>query len=205
MSGVTPSGQHEPVHPQSLWRWRHNPLRRRTDRIQGWTALALLLLVPVLGLVAAFLVGDAASGHYRALARQQEQTRHLLTATLTHDAPRHPEPGSDEARKARYPVTVRYTAPDGQTRTAETDVLPGLSRGSTIDVWADTGGAMTGAPMSADEIRSRAMGWAVLAFLAVALAGAAAYGAASLGLLRYNLADWEARWARTAPRWTTSR
>ncbi|WP_447034857.1 Rv1733c family protein [Streptomyces sp. DSM 118878] len=185
MSGVTPSGQpppapgqHEPAHPRSLWRWRHNPLRRRTDLIQGWTALALLLLVPVVGVVAALLVGDTASGHYRALAKQQAQTRHLLTATLTHDAPRHPEPGSDEAKKARYPVTVRYTAPDGRTRTAKADVLPGLSRGSTIDVWADTQGAMTGAPMSSDEIRSRAMGWAVLGFLAVALAGAAADRAA---------------------------
>lgn len=198
------SGRHEPVHPLSLWRWRRNPLYRRTDRIQGWTALALLLLAPVLGLAAAFAAKDAALAHYRAVAEQQAQTRHLLDATLTHDAPRHPEPGSDEAKKARYPVTVRYAAPDGETRTAEADVLPGLSRGSTVGVWADARGAVTGAPMSADEIRSRAMGWAVIAFLAVAVAGAAAYGAAALGLRRRNLADWEARWTRTAPHWTTS-
>ncbi|WP_079250262.1 hypothetical protein [Streptomyces alfalfae] len=211
MSGVMPSeqpspsaGRHEPVHPLSLWRWRHNPLRRRTDRIQGWTALALLLLAPVLGLAAAFSAGDAARARYRAVAEEQEQTRHLLVATLTHDSPRHPEPGSDEAKKARYPVPVRYTAPGGETRTAETDVLPGLSRGSTVDVWVDARGALTGAPMAADEIRSRAMGWAVIAFLAVAVAGAAVYGVAALSLHRHNLADWESRWARTAPRWTTS-
>ncbi|CAM5357570.1 hypothetical protein SALBM135S_08365 [Streptomyces alboniger] len=212
MSGTTPSGQpppapgrHGPVHPLSLWRRRRNPLRRRTDRVRGWIALALLLIVPVLGLVAAFTSGDAALVHYRATADEQARARQLLAATLVRDAPRHPEPGSAEARKVRYPVTVRYTAPDGGTRTADIGVPPGLSRGSTVDIWADADGAVTEAPLSAEEIRSRAMGWAVLAFLAVALTGTGAYGVAALVLHRLNLADWEARWARTAPHWTTPR
>ncbi|WP_369218217.1 Rv1733c family protein, partial [Streptomyces flavofungini] len=173
--------------------------------VRGWTALALLLLVPVLGPLAAFFAGDAAHGHYRATAAQQARSRHPVTATLTHDAPRHPEAGSAEAAKARYPVTVRYTAPDGRPRTAETEVPPGLSRGSTVDVWAEPGGAMAEAPLSAAEIRSRALGWAMLAFVTVALAGFGAYGATALALHRRNLAEWDLRWARTAPRWSTSR
>ncbi|WP_107097174.1 hypothetical protein [Streptomyces sp. NBRC 110028] len=195
---------HGLVHPLSLWRWRHNPLYRRTDRLQGRIALAMLLLVPILGLGAMFAIGDAAHRHYRAAAEHQRQTLRLTTAVLTHDAPDHPEPGSAEARENRYPATVRYTGPDGRIRTAETDVLPGLSAGSSVDVWVDADGAIAEPPMPAEQIRSRTMGWALIGFLTVALAGAAAYRGVAVVLRRRNLAQWDAKWAETAPRWTTS-
>ncbi|GAA2240147.1 hypothetical protein GCM10010145_02190 [Streptomyces ruber] len=204
--------QHGPLHPLTLWRRRHNPLRRRTDRLQCGIALGLLLLVPALGLVATFTVGDAAHRHYRATAEHQARTRHLTPAVLVHDAPRHPEPGSAEARKTRYPVPVRYTAPasapapasGGETRTAETDVLPGLPGGSTVDVWVAADGSLTEAPLTTEQVRGRTMGWAISAFLAVALTGTALYGAAARLLRRRNLAEWDARWAEVAPRWSTS-
>ncbi|GHH25365.1 Rv1733c family protein [Streptomyces lanatus] len=209
MSGTIPPAQPPPgprdpwVHPLSLWHWRHNPLRRRSDRLQGWIALGLLLLVPFLGLVATFAIGDVAYRHYVMTAAHQKQTRHLTTAVLTHDAPRHPEPGSEEAKKTRYPATVRFTDPQGRTRTAKTDVLPGLTADSKVEVWVDTDGALTDPPMTAEQIRSRTMGWALLAFLTVALAGTAAYGTAAHVLHRHNMAEWESKWAETAPRWTT--
>ncbi|GAA3367183.1 hypothetical protein GCM10017744_078330 [Streptomyces antimycoticus] len=210
MSGVPPPAQppdpphHGLVHPLSLWRWRHNPLYRRTDRLQGRIALAMLLLVPILGLGAMFAIGDAAHRHYRAAAEHQRQTLRLTTAVLTHDAPDHPEPGSAEARENRYPATVRYTDPDGRIRTVETDVLPGLSAGSAVDVWVDVDGAIAEPPMPAEQIRSRTMGWALVGFLTVTLAGAAAYRGVVVVLRRRNLAQWDAKWAETAPRWTTS-
>jgi hypothetical protein len=58
--------------------------------------------------------------------------------------------------------------------------------------------------MTDEQIRSRTMGWAILAFLAVALAGAGVHRAAALVLYRRNLAEWASEWAETAPRWTTS-
>ncbi|OPF80990.1 hypothetical protein VT50_0210625 [Streptomyces antioxidans] len=211
MSGATPPAQPPPdpphhglVHPLSLWRWRHNPLYRCTDRLQGRIALALLLLVPILGLGALFAAGDAAQRHYRATAEHQRQALHRTTAVLIHDAPDHPEPGSAEARENRYPATVRLTDPDGRTRTAETDVLPGLDAGSSVQVWVDADGAIAEPPMDTAQIRSRTMGWALMAFLTVVLAGAAAYRGAAVVLRRRNLAEWDTEWAETAPRWTTS-
>ncbi|GGY94799.1 Rv1733c family protein [Streptomyces poonensis] len=200
---LTPD-HHELVRPRPLWRWRRNALRRPTDRLQGWITLGLLLVVPTLAIAAMFGVGDTAYRYYRSTAEQQAQTRHHTTAVLVHDAPRHPEPGSAEAKQTRYPVTVRLVAPDGQIRTGETDVLPGLPAGSTVRVWADRHGTLTEPPLTTEEIRSRAMGWALITFMVVALAGAAANGAVALVLRRRNLAEWDADWADTAPRWTTS-
>ncbi|MEU1513791.1 hypothetical protein ABZ490_16800 [Streptomyces sp. NPDC005811] len=195
---------YKPTHPLSLWRRRHNLLRRRTDRLRDRITVALLLLVPLLGLAATFTVGDAAYRHYRATAEHQRQTRHPTTAVLVHDTPRHPEPGSAEAEKARYPVTVHVTDRHGRTVTARTDVPPGLTAGSTVDVWADLDGTVTEPPMTTAEIRSRTMGWAMIAFLAVAVAGAAVHGVTLRLLLRRDLADWETEWTETAPRWTIS-
>ncbi|MFD0448587.1 hypothetical protein ACFQ10_49500 [Streptomyces indonesiensis] len=121
MSGEIPPAQpppdpphHELVHPLSLWRQRHNPLYRCTDRLQTRIALALLLLVPVLGLAATLAVGDAAHRHYRAAAEHQRQSLRLTTAVLTHDAPDHPEPGSAEARRtATRPRSASPTRADG--------------------------------------------------------------------------------------------
>ena len=46
-----------------LWRWRSNPLCRRTDLVEGWIALAALLLItvgaPLIGMLSATLCHDA--------------------------------------------------------------------------------------------------------------------------------------------------
>lgn len=200
-----------PEHPPEeiphvlLWRWRRNPLRRRTDLAQAWIGLGLFLAV-LAGMPAAMiLVGDTAHAHWSKAARHQMDTRYDTPAVLVHDAPRHPEPGSDEAKKALYPATVRFTDPQGHTRTAETDVQPALAAGSTVRVWVTAGGELTDAPLTAGQVRDRAMGCAVLAAMTVGILGAAVYAYADRRLERHNLARWDAAWARTAPRWMASR
>ncbi|MDG9694886.1 hypothetical protein QC281_32855 [Streptomyces sp. DH17] len=209
MAGETPRAQPPPPDPAPgrdphllLWRWRRNPLRRRTDRVQAWIALGLVLAVLSAAPAAMYAVGDTVHRHYRSTAEHEARTRDHRPAVLVHDAPRHPEPGSDEAKKARYPVEVRFTGPDGTTRTGETDVEPGLPADSTVLVWVDATGEITGPPLTADQIRSRTMGWAILAFLGVVLTGLAVHGVTGLVLHRRNLAGWDAAWADTAPRWS---
>ncbi|MFF7281083.1 hypothetical protein [Streptomyces griseorubiginosus] len=200
-----------PEHPPEdlprvlLWRWRRNPLRRRTDLAQAWIGLGLFLAVLAATPAAMILVGETAHGHGKKTARHQIATRHHIPAVLVHDAPGHPEPGSDEAKKALYPVTVRFTDPGGHTRTAKADVEPALTAGSTVRLWVDAEGKLTDAPLTTKQVRDRAIGYAVLAAMTVALLGAAAYAYAHHRLERHNLAEWDAAWARTAPRWTASR
>jgi hypothetical protein len=188
-----------------LWRWRRNPLRRRADLAQAWIGVALFLAVLAAIPAALFLVGDTAYRHNKETAQHQTATRHRTPAVLVHDAPRHPEPGSDEAKKALYPVIVRFTDPHGHTRTAKTDVEPALTAESTVHVWVDAAGKITGPPLTMEQVRNRAMGCAVLAAMTVPLFGAAAYGYANHRLERHNLAQWDAAWAEIAPRWTTFR
>ncbi len=71
-------------------------------------------------------------------------------------------------------------------------------------MWVDADGAIAEPPMPAEQIRSRTMGWALVGFLTVTLAGAAVYRGVAVVLRRRNLAQWDAKWAETAPRWTTS-
>ncbi|RMB80454.1 hypothetical protein [Streptomyces shenzhenensis] len=186
-----------------LWRFRRNPLRRTTDAAQAWIGLGILLAVLAAMPGAMFLIGDTAYRHYTHTARLQAETRHQATAVLLHDSPKHPEPGSDEEKGTRYRVEVRFIDRLGRSHTGRVDVRPGLPAGSMVPVWTGAEGEVMDPPMSVDQIRSRSMGWAIIAALAVALAGAAVYGIAERALRRRNLAAWDTAWARTAPRWTT--
>ncbi|MFH9990687.1 Rv1733c family protein [Streptomyces luteogriseus] len=205
MPGRTPP----PLPPRELprvmfWRLRRNPLRRRSDLAQAWIGLALTLAVLAATPLALFLVGDAAQRHYARTAQQQAATRYHTTAVLIEDARGHPEPGSAEARQTLYPTKVRFTDPQGRTRTAHADAQPALPRGSTLRVWADMDGELTDPPLSPDQIRSRAMGSALIAVMGVHVAAAVVYGTAHRVIQHHNLVAWETAWAATAPRWTAS-
>lgn len=205
MAGEIPPAQPPPGPPPRplLWRWRYNPLRRRTDTLHAWFGLGALIAVLAVAPVAAALAGDAARRHYEDTVRHQNLTRYETDATLVRDAPRHPEPGSDEEKKTRYPVEVRVVTREGRTRTTRAEVRPGLTADNTVRLWVTADGEATDRPLTREEVRSRAMGWALLAAIGVALTGAAAHALTGLALRRRNLADWDTAWAETAPRWTT--
>jgi hypothetical protein len=198
-----PERAHRPRVHCLLWQWRRNPLRRPSDRLQAWVTLTLALAVLITTPAAMFAAGDRAHRHYRSTAQHEALTRSQQSATLTHDAPRHPEPGSEEAKRARYPVPVRHTDPSGTTRTGKTNVEPSLPAGTTVRIWTDADGKLTEPPLTAEQVRNHAMGWALLAFLSVPLTGLAAHAATSRLIHRHNLGQWDTAWARTAPHWTT--
>ncbi|MEU9736204.1 hypothetical protein [Streptomyces sp. NPDC048002] len=205
MAGSLHAGQPPPedLPRLVLWRWRRNPLRRRSDLVQAWIALGLLLAVLAATPPAMYLAGKAAHERLQETARREAATRHHTDAFLVRDAPRHPEPGSDEARQTLYPVTVRYTGPDDRARTAVTDVTPGLPAGAVVRVWVGAEGTLTEPPLSREQVRSRTMGHVLLTAMAVPLAALALYGYASRRLERHNLAEWDTAWTRTAPHWNT--
>ncbi|MEU5087009.1 hypothetical protein [Streptomyces sp. NPDC021356] len=188
-----------------FWRLRRNPLRRTADLLQAWLGVGLLLAVLAAAPAAMFLAGDMAHRHYRDTAERQENARRKTPAVLVHGSARHPEPGSPEARGTRYPAEVRYMAPGGQARAARTDVPPGLPAGSTVEIWTDAHGRITAPPLTPGQIRSKCMGWSLLAALTVASLGALAYATTAHLLCHRNLTAWETAWSGTGPWWRASR
>ncbi|MGY1439962.1 Rv1733c family protein [Streptomyces reniochalinae] len=205
MTGEIPFAQPPPPPRRTVgWRWRRSRLRRPTDRLQAWIGLGLLLAALSATVATALLAGRAAHQQLRHTADAQARSRHLTPAVLVQDAPVHPEPGSDEEKETRYPVTVRYAGPGGEQRTGQAEVSPGLPSGARVRIWVDGDGSVADPPMTRAHIHRRVLVRALLASAPVPLAAAAVHRLIDRGVQRRNLAAWEKEWAETAPRWTPS-
>lgn len=176
------------------WRWRRNPLRRRSDVVEAWIVLAAWL-VAVVGSVFAGTV--AANAVARGLDRQWEQ-RHPVQAVLVGRAP---DVASERTgNDGRVWVTVRWTTPDGAVHTGRAKVRPGTMSGTAITVWTDQRGRVTAKPLSPGEAGFRAAWTGTLVATGTA---AAVFGGAQLaraGLERRRLRQWDDEWARVDTR-----
>ncbi|MFF1273240.1 hypothetical protein ACFVZC_07500 [Streptomyces marokkonensis] len=180
-----------------LWRWRRNPLRRRSDLVEAWLTLATLVLALLVGAFA----GLAAAGVVdRSLEDRRERTR-PVTAVLVEDArDALPAPVAEDGDGGVW-AKVRWTAPDGTARTGRAEVEPGSRAGTEATVWNDTAGRLVSAPPEGAEAGFQI----VMAGVTVAVATG---GLVLLGgwLVRSRLqwrrlAEWEAEWRRVEPSW----
>lgn len=178
------------------WRWRRNPLRRRSDAVEAWlvlvTAVVMAVGTPLAGTLSAVAVGSG--------LLHQRQERHRTSAVLTGNAAK-PEPGM----YARTWATVQWTASDGSLRTARAPIGVGSRAGARTVIWTDGQGRLVGEPPGPGQALAES-----------ALAGALAAGGVALLLLggrlivrrqldRRRAAQWERAWARTGPQWDRKR
>ena len=127
-----------------LWPDR-NPLRRAADRVEF--AIAALLLVALLAgvpLTALTAARWAAASGLR--AERAQAGWHQVPAILLHDAPT--PPGGLSFPVPWPQVLARWASPAGP-RTGKIDAPPGAKAGSTVMVWIDRPGRLTGAPVAA--------------------------------------------------------
>ncbi|MEV7082965.1 hypothetical protein AB0N88_31200 [Streptomyces sp. NPDC093516] len=179
------------------WRWRSNPLRRRSDRVEAWIVLLSWCLAVLCGALAA----PVAAGAVRdALAAERAQAR-PVSAVLTERAPRTPPATSDGSGGDTVWATVRWTAPDGTGRTGRAEAEPAAAAGRRVTVWTDRAGALVEAPLSATEAQFQAVGTGVLAGAGAAAAVWACGRLARRRLDRLRLERWDAEWARVGPQW----
>lgn len=189
-----------------VWRWRHNPLRRATDRREAWVALVacalLVLAAPALG----WYFGSRADDALQESVRAQHAGRRLTTATVVRRAAgaRHfvadPEVSTD--RVTQTAVLARWRAPDGTVRRATVITTSRhTAAGARVRIWTDREGRLALRPMDAPTAHTHA-----------ALAG---FGAAMLAALlieagrrlivwrmlrgRYDRLD--RAWAKAGPDW----
>lgn len=196
-----------PKSPRSTWLGRllrgrrpdRNPLRRGSDRVE--TAMLGVLL-------AAFLVGAPFAAHaagswtYAASIREAQAQQAALgqvPATLLQAAaPWSVGEGGAEAQ-------ARWKAPDGQVRTGQIFVPSGAPAGSTVKVWVNQAGQLTGSPLQHSQVTGRAVIAQVLAVTALAVVLIIVGWAARWALDRRRLAAWEAEWLASGPRWSPRR
>ncbi|WP_405875904.1 hypothetical protein [Streptomyces sp. NBC_00005] len=183
------------------WRWRRNSLRRRSDMVEAWTALAfaVLLLVgaPLAGAVAGWWAHDEA----RSVAAAERAERHSVRAEVVGETP-DMLPTVEGGREHSYRVDVRWTDPATGPHTANARVPAGTERGDKVDVWFDSRGRTVPPPPGETQVWQHTLTFGVCGTggaVAVVLLAHAFVRHVSTG---HRLAEWEREWARTGPEWT---
>ncbi|MFD5074981.1 hypothetical protein [Streptomyces sp. NPDC058371] len=188
-----------------LWRWRHNPLRRTTDLVEAWMALAAILLILVTGPLIGTVVGTAAHSALQESVREQLRAGHEVTATVVRRlgrSPLDPDPETSSARDAHNRVLADWTAPDGTAQRGS--VLAGLKTprpGDHFALWTDVHGRMLNRPLDAATATTHAV-------LAGFGAAAATVGLVEAGrrlvvwrMVRRRYARWDQAWEKAGPDW----
>ncbi|MGQ4437116.1 Rv1733c family protein [Streptomyces sp. SAS_260] len=176
------------------WRLRPNPLRRRSYLVEAWLLIAAWTLAVVAAVGTGAWTALAVDRHVDALRAE----RHPVSAVLVEDAVR--TVGTSDGGDS-YRAVVRWTAPDGTSRTGLAHVDSRSRAGSTTHVWLDARGRLVPTPMTADQARLEgvvlAVWTAVSAGGVVLLMGRGVSG----WLERRRLEQWDVEWARVGPRW----
>ncbi|MFJ3309927.1 hypothetical protein ACIPSA_44395 [Streptomyces sp. NPDC086549] len=188
-----------------LWRWRRNPLRRTTDLVEAWVALAALLLVVVAAPVIGSLVGAVAQDSLQRSVLDQHRSRLPVTATVVREldsARLEPDPDTTSAHDTHSRVLADWTAPDGtRQHGAVMSNLKSPHKGDHFGLWTDPHGRMVARPLDSATATTHA----VLAGLGAALLAA---GAVEAGrrlivwrMVRRRYARWDQAWDRAGPDW----
>jgi hypothetical protein len=184
------------------WVRPRNGLRRTSDRIQAW--LAFLLLTTMV-LAAPFAAWSIAGRTYRGETRAEDWERahrFLVTAQLLRDAPEAGDQAGDAtpARPSRGTL-ARWTGPDESVHTGLVVADFGSRLGSSVPIWVDDQGTLTGSPVN----RNPTLDALMASLLTLGLLGAALYGLHRLAVWRLDrrrLRRWEQEWLVVEPRWT---
>lgn len=188
-----------------LWRWRRNPLCRRTDLAEAWVALVALLLIAVAAPVTGALAGTAAQNSLQRSAQAQHRSRHLVTATVVRRLQTtHAEPDPDvaPARDTRSRVLARWTAPDGTPRHGPVmSELESPRKGDRFRLWMDPHGRIVTRPLDSATATTHAVLAGIGAALLVAGAVEAGRQLTVWRQVRHRYARWDQAWDRTGPDW----
>jgi hypothetical protein len=179
-----------------------SPLRRLTDRMESSARVLLVLLFLVGGPLLASMAGRWMQRAGQDEMRQQQSWRRV-NALVLQSAPR---PFYSYGSTSTYWVPGRWRAPSGASRTGEVPAQAGVPAGTSVRIWVNGAGRLTGRPPLTGQVVVLRM---VLAEV-VAVGGLLVVLLLIYGLIRWQLhrrrmAYWAMEWAAFGPRWTTLR
>ncbi|MEU4654602.1 hypothetical protein AB0G32_11725 [Streptomyces sp. NPDC023723] len=181
--------------PKPLWRWRRNPMRRPVDVVEAWIVLVTWVVIAVGGTVTGLVTAEFADGVFD----RQRAERQAVHAVVLTDVSK-----STSAADGTHRATagVRWTAPDGTTRTGRTLVPTGARSGSTVTLWQDPQGTLVPQPADPAEAAVEAALFGMGAALALSGGIGGASALARCRLERWRLGMWDKEWRVVGPRWS---
>jgi hypothetical protein len=137
-------------------------------------------------------------------AQAERAVNHQVTAILLADAPATGIPDPYTSVQTAW-VPARYQPPGQPPRTSEVLAVIGAHKGSTVQTWIDSSGAVTGPPINHRIL----VGDVWIAVVATCLVPWLLLLAASVivrrMLDRWRLRAWEAEWRASGPLWSGRR
>ncbi|WP_449343592.1 Rv1733c family protein [Streptomyces yaanensis] len=174
-----------------LWRWRRNPLRRRSDALEAWIVLAVWAVTVAGGVLAGLAATHSVE---RGLARERAEWRPVV-ALLAEDA------AATASGAERVWVKVRWTGTDGSSHAGQARVAAGSRTGTAVTVWTDREGLLVTQPVTESQAQVRAAMVGVLVGVGVAAVPFVGGRIVRERLERRRMAQWDEAWERFGPMW----
>src|SRR4051794_22595803 len=180
-----------------------NPLRRRSDRLEAWLTLAMVLVILVAGPLAAW---RAANAVYRDSARAAERDRlhrFQVSATLVENVPVLAQGYGDVGATEAF-AQARWISPDGAARSGPVPAPPGQRAGTRVAVWTDVHGGPVGPPVG-HHPATNALAGGIVAILGVLAAAIGVLMAVHWRIQRRRMDEWQVGWMFVEPVWSGRR
>jgi len=179
------------------WRWRHNPLRRHSDAVEGWIVLATWATV-----IAGGTAAGVAGAHAMDGAVQRERAgRRPVTAVMLETAPTGVRDAATGLAYDYVKAQVRWSDANGPVHTAKAVVKPGAAVGTAVTVWTNGHDRLVSAPVSPTEGAARVAlagtGFALVGGLVILVGGYAV----RLRVEQRATEEWGEEWDRVGPQW----
>ena len=188
----------------ALARWTGldaNPLRRRSDRVETWVRLALVIAFLVASPLAALGLGRLTAEASASAARAQAAAERQVPAVLLKRVSRAPEDSLYATAEFAWTL-ARWTAPDGQRITGEAPAPVGSTAGRRVTIWVDTAGRLAYPPIGEGQIASRVVAVIALTPAMLGILLLAVLWLTRRLLDRRRIAGWASEWSAVEPHWT---
>ncbi|MFF1640708.1 hypothetical protein ACFVXA_24395 [Streptomyces sp. NPDC058246] len=181
-----------------MWRWRRNPLRRSTDRVEAWAVLISGLVL----VVGAPVVGVATGMTVTASGPRPPADWHRVSAVLTQKAPAPSTPSEvNNSNYEQVKAAVQWHAADGSSHRGFTWVRPNSAAGSRTTIWLDDAGMLREDPVQEVQTQSRALALGTAAATGTAALAVGAYALVRVRLSKRNASQVEREWGVIGPEW----
>jgi hypothetical protein len=181
-----------------------SPLRRRTDRIEGWLTLAVAALLLIAGPFAVWRASASAYGAAVAAAQREKQAPGFQVTAVLQDDPMKYLVADGDGPAQQGAVPARWTGPDGSVHSGQIVPMPGSRSGGAVVISTDRHGNLFTPPTPPDPLWS-ALGTGIGVGLGLLCAAGVVLLVIRRILNRRRMSNWQMEWLLVERRWSGRR